>query len=220
MVCNNRWAWAGLLLLSFSLFSCGGIGGKTKEAEPEKVEAATGENTVPAIVPIANPYLNSTQSVPAEAVKAFNSALVSMQSEEWAVAQQQLQEMTELYPQLSGPWVNLGIALWRQKQFDAAAQAFEQAIKVNPLNNDAYVQFAVMQREQGHFAEAEQLYLKALDVWPHNIEALINLGILYDMYMGRFQDALARFELAQKLVSEPSMELDGWIIDLKRRLSQ
>lgn len=214
MVCVKRWL---MPLLVVVLAACGAQ--QTKE-QPDATEESASAGVVQRI---PNPYLNEDRKVPREAKTAFESAVVSMQSEEWSVAQSQLEQMTQQYPGLSGPWVNLAIVLWRQGEQDSAASAFQQAIAVNPLNNDAYVQFAVMQRERGLFAEAEQLYLQALEVWPHNLAAIVNLGILYDMYMGRFDDALGQFELAQtlhQLDGEPDQELAGWIIDIKRRQSQ
>lgn len=218
MVCVKRWAWLIFAIAAMSFLGCAG-----KEKKPPataEADAGKAQQTAPSIAAIPNPYLVGDKKIPKEAVSAFNTALVTMQSEEWPLAQQQFQHMTQLYPELSGPWVNLGIAHWRQQQLDEAERAFQQALLTNPLNNDAYVQFAIMQRERGKFAEAEQLYLKALEVWPHNVDALINLGILYDMYMGRFDEALEQFELAQQLIAEPSQELDGWIIDIKRRQSK
>lgn len=203
-------------LLIVLLAACAGK--EKKPSEPEVI-VQDGEG-VEKIVALPNPYLSVEGNPPKQAVSEFEAAIVAMQSEEWPLAQQQLEAMTQNYPELSGPWVNLGIVHWRQEQWDEAEQAFAKAIEVNALNNDAYVQYAVMQRERGKFPEAEQLYLQALQVWPHNLEALMNLGILYDMYMGRFDDALVQFELAQKLVTEPNRELDGWVIDLKRRQAQ
>jgi tetratricopeptide (TPR) repeat protein len=215
MVYSNKWRI--FLLLCLIVFS--GCTGKVKKQPTEKIEA-TEKAEITSIVAVANPYLTSNKKVTKEAVSAFNAALVSMQSEEWDLAEQQLTTLTQTYSDLSGPWVNLGLVYRHQKKWEEAAAAFSQASVINPLNNDAYVEFAVMQRENGKFVEAEQLYAKALQVWPHNAEALINLGILYDMYMGRFADALVQFELAQQLMPEPNQELDGWVIDIKRRLSK
>lgn len=215
MVCVKRLILP--LCVCIALLGCGA------QQPKEQTDAVDSTSSADAFQPISNPYLSEERKVPSDAQAAFESALLSIESEDWSVAQAQLEQMTQQYPNLSGSWVNLGIVFWRQQQYELAADAFQQAIVVNPLNNDAYVQFAVMQRERGLFAEAEQLYLQALEVWPHNLEAIVNLGILYDMYMGRFDDALKQFELAQKIHQangEPDQQLAGWIIDIKRRQNQ
>ena len=41
----------------------------------------------------------------------------------------------------------------------------------------------------GRFSEAEQSYTKALAVWQHDADTHRNLGILYELYMGRLLEA-------------------------------
>lgn len=207
--------WLVVILATGLLSACGGQ--QKKSAADEEISQQTDGEV---LEPIPNPYLADTKKVPQAADSAFQAALLSIQNEQWESARQQLEKMTQQFPQLSGPWVNLGLVNWRQERWDDAENAFEQAIVANPLNPDAYVQFGIMQRERGHFAKAEALYQQALTVWPHNLEAIINLGILYDLYMGRLNDALAQYELAKRLKSEPDQQLEGWVIDLKRRQAQ
>lgn len=214
MVCVKRCWYCVLLVLMVVLVGCAGTPKKAKKtAAPEAVVAAADE----AFERITDPYLMQDAKVSKDAQGAFRNALVSMQSEDWSNAQAQLQQLTVSAPELSGPWVNLGIVYQRQQQWPEAEHAFARAVELNAQNGDAYVQWAVMNRELGKFTEAEQLYLKALAVWPHNVDALRNLGILYDLYMGRFDEALKYYELVQKVLPEPSQEIAGWIIDLKRR---
>lgn len=186
---------------------------------PKKVETDAQTDAGVPIELIANPYLAQQVTVPAAAAEQFRTAVVLMQGENWADAEQTLRAMAAAYPELAGPQVNLGISLWRQNRIEDAEKAFEEALRINPLHNDAYVQYGVMLREQGEFERAEQVYLKALEVWPHNLPALRNLGILYDLYMGKFEQALAQYELALRVMPEPSQEMQGWIIDLKRRMA-
>ena len=142
-----------------------------------------------------------------------------MQSEDWNTAEKQLLDLQQKHPELSGPLVNLAIVYWRQEKPVEAENYFKQALALNPLNNDAYIQYGMFLREHGRFADAEAAYLKALEVWPHNAAAHRNLGILYDLYMGKFDAAMKHYEMVLKLSSEPNKEVEGWIIDLKRRLA-
>lgn len=208
-------ALMGLSLVALLVSGCATGASKRVPAE------ATDETLeVEAIERIANPYLAQSVEVPTAAIEQFRKAVVLMQGENWSQAQEVLREMTQTYAKLAGPWVNLGISYWRMGQFVEAAQAFAKAIAINPLHNDAYVQYGVMLREQGEFEKAETVYLQALEVWPHNLAALRNLGILYDLYMGKHGQALAQYELALRVMPEPSQEMQGWIIDLKRRMAK
>lgn len=204
-----------LLLLS----ACGGLG--TKKSSEDTVEIApeaTDPNAPLTIIP--DPYLQQQNKAPAAAAEKFKAAIVAMQAEDWPAASQILQSLIQNYPDLSGPYVNLGIVRSHQQQLEEAETLLKKAIEVNPLNNDAYNQLGVLLREQGRFDEAETCYQKALQVWPHSPATLRNLGILYDLYMGKFNQALASYELALKVSPEPSTELQGWIIDIKRRMAE
>lgn len=214
MACIDWRTW--LLCLLLVLTAGCASSGKKKAEQPADVPTGAAAGAV-ALIP--NPYLAQQVKVPAAAQTAFRDALVAMQSEDWAAAEKQLLALSAAHPQLSGPQVNLGLVYWRQDKLKEAETAFNQALTLNPLNNDAYVQFGLFLREQGRFAEAEKIYLKALEVWPHNLAAHRNLGILYDLYMGKFEAALEHYETLLKLSPEPNKELEGWIADLKRRLA-
>ena len=185
----------------------------TRELDAELTAALQDES----FTPLPDPYLQQDVSVDSSIRQAFEEALVVMQKEDWPQAERQFLALTQSAPALSGPWVNIGICRWRQDQIAGAKEAFEQAIELNALNGDAYNTYAVLAREQGEFTQAEALYQKALTAWPHNEVSHRNLGILYDMYMGRLDDALKHFEISAKINGNPDKKLRGWIIDIKRR---
>ena len=49
-------------------------------------------------------------------------------------------------------------------------------------------------------------------------DAYLNLGILYELYLGRLPEALAAYRQYQSLSSEPNRKVVGWVVDLERRL--
>lgn len=201
--------WA-LCLLTFLLAGC------ATWSESDKKPLLDPDD--PAWQPTPNPYLQQSVKISDSVRQSFEAAVKAMDEQRWSQAQVQLEALTANHSELSGPWVNLGIVLRHQNQLIKAEAAFEQAIAVNPLNNDAYIQYAVLLREQGRFDEAEALYLQALKVWPHSPKAHRNLGILYDLYMGQWPKAMEHYQMALKVSEEPSRELEGWIIDLRRRM--
>jgi len=220
MVCTEtrivRWLWivSALALIA----GCAASGGSKKDKPAAAAEVSVDGDSSP-IELIPNPYLAQAVKVPPAVQTEYRNALVAMQSEDWSLAEQQLLDLHNRHPELSGPLVNLGIVSWRQEKLVEAETFFTRALTANPLNNDAYVQFALFLREQGRFADAEAQYLKALEVWPHNAAAHRNLGILYDLYMGKFEEALKHYEMVLKLSPTPNKEVEGWIIDLKRRMA-
>lgn len=215
---------AKLMLLAFicvAIVSCGGSPTKPKKAQKPDDKAANVAAQAEDLTPlelIPNPYLQNKVNVPGQAKQEFARGQAAMNAKNYKQAIGLWTLMTETYPKLSGPYVNLGIANWKLGNLEEAENAFKFAIQANKYNMDAYTQLGVLYREQGKFMDAEQTYLSALEAWPHHRESVINLGMLYDLYMGRFGDALAYYRLSQRLLPEPDKKVKGWIIDLERRI--
>ena len=48
--------------------------------------------------------------------------------------------------------------------------------------------------------------------------AWTNLGILYELYLGKLPEALEYYRTYQSMLSEPDRRVQGWVMDLERRL--
>lgn len=209
-----------ILALSLILVACSQNATKTQQAEQKTTYARVdldGED----FTPLPNPYTANPRSVPGRAKQEFNQALAAIKAGKWEDAEGILNLMTQTYPKLSGPYANLGIVYTHLERLDDAQKALEFAISVNEYNMDAYTELGRVLRKQGRFDEAEANYQRALLIWPHHIESHRNLGVLYDLYMGRFEDALYHYKFVAKLQQpEPDKEIRGWIIDLERRMAE
>ena len=125
--------------------------------------------------------------------------------------------MTDSQPELAGPWVNLGQVYLKLDKEEEARLAFRKAIAANPANCAAYNQLGVLSRQMGDFAQAENHYLKCLSAQPDSADVYLNLGILYELYLGRLQEALGAYRQYQNLSVEPDRKVAGWVLDLERR---
>lgn len=129
-----------------------------------------------------------------------------------------LLEVTSDQPELAGPWFNLGRIYLAQKRDDEALGALQKAVHANPANCAARTELGVLLRRRGDFASAESQYLGCLEYRPDYRPAYLNLGILYDLYLGRLTDALVAYRRYQDLGTEPDRKVNGWVVDLERRL--
>ena len=129
-----------------------------------------------------------------------------------------LLDITSTQPELAGPWINLGQVYVALEQPEEARRAFEAAAVANPFNCTAHNELGLLSRQNGDFEAAESHYLNCLQRVPGNDAAHLNLGILYELYLGRLTDALASYRSYQSLQSEPSRRVKGWVMDLERRL--
>ena len=88
----------------------------------------------------------------------------------------------------------------------------------NPFNCTANTELGLLSRFTGVFEAAVRHYLNCLERVPGNDAAHLNLGILYELYLGRLTEALASYRQYQALQSEEDRRVKGWVMDLERRL--
>ena len=149
----------------------------------------------------------------------FEDAVLAMQNQRFANAEILLLELTAREPELSGPWANLGTVYLALDDPPAARVAFQRAVEINPDNCAAYNEMGVMSRQSGDFITAEANYLACVERVPDFREAYLNLGILYELYLGKLPEALAAYRTYQSLLEAPARRVDGWVMDLERRLT-
>ncbi|MEJ2692199.1 MAG: tetratricopeptide repeat protein [Candidatus Thiodiazotropha sp.] len=150
--------------------------------------------------------------------RSYDAALLSLRAGKLNQARQAFQQLADENPGLSGPMTNIGIILLKQDDPVAAEKALLNALARNPVSVPAHTQLGVALRKQGRFQEAEQAYQTALKLEPVYLLAHRNLGILYDLYLAKPEKALEQYRLCQKLAEAPDKEIEGWILDLERRV--
>jgi tetratricopeptide (TPR) repeat protein len=149
---------------------------------------------------------------------AFDRAVAAMRSGRLQEAEVLFQEITADQPELAGPWVNLGQVYAMLENFEDARRAFTSAITANPRSCAAHNQLGVLSRKFGDFATAEEHYRTCLEQVPNFKDAYLNLGILYELYLGKLPQALEAYRRYQLLAAEPDRKVKGWVMDLERRL--
>jgi tetratricopeptide (TPR) repeat protein len=198
---------AALVLL---LAACGG-GATLEPASPEQAARAgvTGADLPPAGPP---------PEVKGDTLASFEQAVAAMQAGRMQDAEILLLEITRAQPELAGPWINLGQVYVALEQHEEARLAFLEAIRANPRNCTAYNELGVLSRQYGDFASAEEHYRRCIEIAPEFKDAYLNLGILYELYLGKLPEALEYYRRYQSLLEEPDRRVQGWVMDLERRL--
>lgn len=96
--------------------------------------------------------------------------------------------------------LNTGLEQFSSKQYDLAITSFQRAISMAPTADsalDALDYMARAQLSQGNVQSAIDSYSKALKIAPNRDDLHVQLGKIYTTE-GRFDDALAQYELAVK----------------------
>ena len=198
------------LLLSLLLGACGSSGVVETPATPSADAALGGLDSLPPAGP--PPEVKNGNE------EAFARAVEAIRDGQLREAEVLLLEITADQPELAGPWINLGQVYVALEQPEEARLAFTEAIRANPRSCPAYNELGVLSRRYGDFAGAEEHYRTCIEIVPDFKEAYLNLGILYELYLGRLPEALDYYRRYQALLGEPDRRVQGWVMDLERRL--
>jgi Flp pilus assembly protein TadD len=162
----------------------------------------------------------ATVNVDPQAQSEFRQAVQALKDQRDDDALRLLIGLTRKYPNLAGPFTNLGLLYIKQGKYAEAKQALLQATTIKPDDAVAFNHLGVAYRELGEFKQAQQAYEQALKLKPDYADAHLNLGILFDVYLNDLAQALAHYEKYQALSSSPDGKVAKWIVDLKRRVGK
>ncbi len=180
-----------------------------------------------------NLYFAGSPIPPEPATSLFQQGIAAKKQQDFEKAKSVFVQLTRDYPQLSGPYVQLGDLVLQQHELtgNTEEQAFQKtltdaenfyqaAINANQHNYFAHNRLAKVYREKGQFDLAERHYKQAINSWPAFDKAYLNLGILYDLYLGKKALAMRQYETYQGLQLNPGRKINGWIADLKRQIAR
>lgn len=163
----------------------------------------------------ASPAASGPTTAAAEPVKdpqtRFDEALAALKAKKLKDAREGFAALAKDHPELAGPLTNLGILDAKAGQRPTAIAEFSRAVVANPQNAIAYNWLGILYRETGNYARAEQSYLRALTLKPGDATVILNLAMLYDVYLKRPDDALARYREYQSLTGNKELKVTAWI---------
>jgi tetratricopeptide (TPR) repeat protein len=195
----------------------------TPQVKPASANTpAPGGNSGAAAVPGAAatagqaPVVDSTP-IPPRAAQQYSQALQMMKSNRRTDAELEFKQLSVAYPQFAGPQLNLGLLYLNDSRLPEAEVAFKAALQTNSANPIAGDELGIVERKLGKFADAEAAYLRAITAEPNYAPAHLNLGELYDLYLGEPQKALEQFERYIEIAGE-NKQVSGWVIELRKRV--
>lgn len=211
--CVDRVTTAGLWLpLCAGLVLAGCASQGPKPAGPESNPPAKAQATAP-------PAPKAPDKGDPE--QRFQSALQLMKDKKQDEARDAFAKLAQDFPQYSGPLNDLGVLQAQGKQRAQAIASFYRATNVNAKDDFAWGWLGVLYRENGDYVRSEQAYLKAIALKSDNPVTRLNLGILYDAYLKRPQDALAQYREYQRIAGKDSKPIvTAWINELQDGLPQ
>ncbi len=148
----------------------------------------------------------------------YEAGLDALKAGDTDFAIELLEQVSTSTPEKDHVFTNLGLAYFKQENYDKAELAFQKAIRLNPDDAIAYNHLGIVKRLQGEFDAARLTYQKAIQIDNEYAGAYLNLGILYDIYLQDLELALQQYEKYQELTGGENQSVDKWIVDVQRQL--
>jgi len=90
-----------------------------------------------------------------------------------------MNKATEISPDTSLGWIDLGIFYRNKKDYEKATENFKKALDVEPENINANTMYAEVLDFSGKKEEAKEAYKKAIELNPEEKAIPYNLGLVY-----------------------------------------
>jgi Flp pilus assembly protein TadD len=186
--------------------------GKSGAATPGAKASAAGLTGAAGAAPGAVPNVPVTARGKAD----FERAVGFMRSGNNTEAELEFKQVALQFPQLSSPYVNLGILYRKSGRLEQSEDALKTAVERNDGSAVAWTELGATQRLRGEFPSAAASYEKAIADDPNFAPAYRNLGVVSDLYLGDPERALTAFEHYKELTGEEK-PVSGWIAELRVR---
>ena len=216
---SRSWRLGAVLALVALASGCASVGdgiSAVRGAVTPGSSSATSASNAQATPARPAPPVYATPVNPA-AQRAFDDASRALRSGRVDEAERAYKALAQANPELGGPHANLGVIYRQSGKVNESVSELEQAVKLSPRQPIYLNQLGVAYRQQGQFAKARDAYQRALAVDPGYAAAALNLGILYDLYLGDTARALELYGRYLALVPNGDPTVTKWVADLKNR---
>ncbi|HWN46347.1 MAG TPA: tetratricopeptide repeat protein, partial [Steroidobacteraceae bacterium] len=153
---------------------------------------------------------------PARANAEFSRALTLMRGGDPTQAILEMQVLTQSYPDLPGPYANLGVLHRNANQLPESEAALAKATERAAWDAQTWTEYGLTLRQAGKFTEARTAYETAIKVNPSYAPAHRNLGVLLDLFLDDPLTAQTELETYKQLTGEDK-PVSGWLAELRSR---
>jgi tetratricopeptide (TPR) repeat protein len=194
---------------------------QARDDAAQKTKARSAAKARPAKLDVLDEFsftITEQARISGEARAQYESAMQLLEQERYEQGIALLVQVVAKAPDVTAPYINLGIAYERLGDLEHAEASLKKALALNPGHPVVYDELGLLYRQTGRFAAARESYEKALAIHSGFHYAHRNLAILCDVYLDDLPCALAHYEAYAR--AEPDdKEVTIWIADLRKRMS-
>ncbi len=189
---------------------------------PEKTVSSRAKQTnhQPPTLAVDGDYgftLTEVVRIDSDVRRDYQQALVLLETDRLDEGIDLLESVVERAPDVTIPYIDLGVAYERKNELDKAEESLQTALSLAPNHPAALNEMGIVYRRTGRFDAARSSYERALAIHPGFHYALLNLGVLCDLYLQDLTCALESYESYARIVTDDD-SVGVWIADIRNRL--
>jgi Flp pilus assembly protein TadD len=204
------------IALALSMTGCATVTDSMKAVQQMVMPAApSSAASAPAAVAAKPIVADAPVSVAVQ--RSYDDALRALRAGRNDEAERAFRAIAQANPDLGGPHANLGVIYRQAGKLNESASELEQAAKINPNQPIYFNQLGITYRQLGKFDKARDAYDKAIALDANYAAPTLNLGILYDLYLGDGARALELYSRYLALSPSGDAAVTKWVAELKNR---
>jgi len=204
------------IALALSAAGCATVTDSMKAVQQMVMPSPSAAASAPAAAVAARPAIPDAP-VSVAVQRSYDDALRALRAGRNDEAERAFRALAQANPDLGGPHANLGVIYRQAGKLNESASELEQAVKINPNQPIYFNQLGVTYRQLGKFDKARDAYEKAIALDAGYAAPTLNLGILYDMYLGDGARALELYSRYLALSPSGDPAVTKWVAELKNR---
>ena len=211
---SARWTTAVVAACALSATGCAMVTDSMKAMQQMVTPAPSAAASAPAAA--ARPVVPDAP-VSLAVQRSYDDALRALRAGRNDEAERGFRALAQSNPDLGGPHANLGVIYRQAGKLNESASELEQAAKINPNQPIYFNQLGITYRQLGKFDKARDAYEKAIALDATYAAPILNLGILYDLYLGDGPRALELYGRYLALSPSGDAAVTKWVAELKNR---
>ena len=141
-----------------------------------------------------------------------------LQNREWAAAEVIMRKYALNEKDVWINWYNLSLLYFKQDKYQHALNSIKKGLLIEPKQCSMLNLQGKIYTAQGKFFRAESAFKSCIESDDSYLNAYLNLGILYELYLGKLEDASFLYKAYLEEGGE-NENVSNWIQSIDKKMS-